>query len=115
MTIQGMYVGKHVLHCIYVFFTLFGYFVGGGVGDPKGLVHNLLMQLFALDTSKIEVVKTSFYDVVTIQYEHPRYVKHVLRHTYVFFRPLIVRSKWRGYHSEAAITMYLPRGGGGGA
>ena len=34
---------KHVLGCIYVFFTLFGYWVWGGGGVPRGLVHNLLM------------------------------------------------------------------------
>ena len=42
-----------------MFFTLFGYWVGGG-GAPKGLVHNLLMKLFTLDSSKIEVFKTFF-------------------------------------------------------
>ena len=39
--------GKHVLGHICVFFTLFGYEVGGGGGgSPKGRVHNLLMQFF---------------------------------------------------------------------
>ena len=54
---------KHVLGRIYMFFTLFGYWVGGG--SPKGGVHNLLMQLFTLDSSKIEVFKTYFFDVAT--------------------------------------------------
>ena len=56
-----------------MFFTLFGYWVGGwGVGGaPKGLVHNLLMQLFTLDSSKIEVFKTCFFDIVNTQYDHP--------------------------------------------
>ena len=45
-----------------MFFTLFGYWVGGG--SPKGLVHNLLMQLSTLDSSKIEVFKTCFFDIV---------------------------------------------------
>ena len=54
---------KHVLGRICVFFTLFGYQVGGG-GSPKGLVHNLLMQFFTLGSSKIEVFKTCFYDIV---------------------------------------------------
>ena len=39
---------KHVLGCIYMFFTLFGYWVRGGGGAPKGWVHNLLMQFFTL-------------------------------------------------------------------
>ena len=38
---------------------------GGGGGAPKGLVHNLLMQFFTLDSSKIEVFKTCFFDMVT--------------------------------------------------
>ena len=37
---------------------------GGGGGSPKGLVHNLLMQFFTLGSSKIEVFKTGFYDIV---------------------------------------------------
>ena len=52
------------LGCIYVFFTLFGYRVPGG-GSPKGLVHNLLMQLFTPGSSKIEVFETCFFDIVT--------------------------------------------------
>ena len=55
--------GKHVLGRIYVFFTLFGYQVGGG-GSPKGLVHNLLMQFFNPDSSKMEVFETCFCDIV---------------------------------------------------
>ena len=52
---------KHVLGRIYVFFTLFGYHVGGGGGGAfKGWVHNLLMQFFTPDSSKIEVLKLVF-------------------------------------------------------
>ena len=58
---------------------------GGGGGFPKGLVHNLLMQFSTPDSSKIEVSETSFFDIVTTQYDHPRYVKHVLGRIYVFF------------------------------
>ena len=46
-----------------MFFTLFGNWVGGGE-TPKGLVHNLLMQFFTLDSSKIEVFETCFSDTV---------------------------------------------------
>ena len=46
---------KHVLGRIYVFFTLFGYWVREG-GVPKGLVHNLLMRFF----SPIQLKKRSF-------------------------------------------------------
>ena len=56
---------KHFLGRIWVFFTILGYWVGGGGGAPKGLVHNLLMQFFTLDSSKIEVFKTCFFDMVT--------------------------------------------------
>ena len=49
---------KHVLSCIYVFVTLFGYWVGEG--SPRGLVHNLLVQFFTVESSKIEVSKLVF-------------------------------------------------------
>ena len=52
-----------VLGRIYVFFTLFGYQVGGG-GSPKGRVHNLLMQFVTLGSSKMEVFETCFCDIV---------------------------------------------------
>ena len=54
-------------------------------GAPKGLVHNLLMQLFTPGSSKIEVFKIGFYDIVITQNDHPRYVKHVLGYIYMFF------------------------------
>ena len=55
---------KHVLGRIYMFFTLFGYHVGGGGGAPKGRVHNLPMQFFTPDSSKMEVFETCFCDIV---------------------------------------------------
>ena len=57
-----MFVGR-----IYRFFTLFLYWAHGGEGvSPKGLVHNLLMQLFTLGSSKkIEVFELYFYHIVT--------------------------------------------------
>ena len=58
--------------------------VGGG-GAPMGLVHNVLMQFFPLGSSKMEVFESCFYDIVIIQYDHPRYIKHVLGRIYVFF------------------------------
>ena len=53
---------KHVLGSIYVFFTLFVYWVrlGGRGASPKGLIHNLLMQFFTLSTSKIKVSEIIF-------------------------------------------------------
>ena len=48
-----------------MFFTLFGYWVrGGGWGGQTGLVQNLLMQFFSLYSSKIDVFKTYFFDIV---------------------------------------------------
>ena len=54
---------KHVLGHIYVFFNFFGNQVRGG-GSPRGLVHNLLMQFFTPDSSKMEVFETCFCDIV---------------------------------------------------
>ena len=46
-----------------MFFTLFGYYVLEG-GGFKGWVHKLLLQLFTLGSSKIEVFETYFSDTV---------------------------------------------------
>ena len=54
-------------------------------GLVNGEVHNLLVQFFNPDSSKIEVFETCFFDIVTTQNDHPRYVKHVLGRIYVFF------------------------------
>ena len=67
-------------------------------GLVNGPVHNLLMQFFTLDSSKIEVFETCFYDIVTIPYDHPRHVKHVLGRIYLFF----------------TLFGYYLQGGGGG-
>ena len=48
------------------------------------MVHNL-MQFFTLGSSKIEVFKTYFVDIVTTQNDHPTYVKHVLGRICLFF------------------------------
>ena len=57
----------------------------GRAGGGGGLVPNLLMQLSTLGSSKIEVSETYFFDIVITQYDHPRYVKHILGRVYVFF------------------------------
>ena len=73
------------------------------VSTNNGLVngpgHNLLMQLFTLGSSKMEVFETYFFDIVTTQNDHPRYAKHVLGRIYVFF----------------TLFGYKSGGGGGGA
>ena len=48
-------------------------------------MHNLLMQFFTPDGSKMEVFETYFFDIVTTQNDHPSYGKHVLGRIYVFF------------------------------
>ena len=45
-----------------MFFTLFGCWAG--VGVSQGLVHNLLVQFFTLDSSKFQVSETYFFDIV---------------------------------------------------
>ena len=60
-------------------------------------MHNLLMQFFTPDSSKIEVFETYFFDIVTTQNDHPSYGKHVLGRIYVFF----------------TLFGYWPHGGGG--
>ena len=62
-------------------------------------MHNLLMQFFNPDSSKIEVFETCFFDIVTTQNDHPSHVKHVLGRIYVFF----------------TLFGNQVRGGGGGA
>ena len=70
----------HVFHPIWVFAAR-----GGGGGARKGLVHNLLMQIFTLDSSKMEVFETYlFHIVITLNYR-PSYVKQFLGRIYMFW------------------------------
>ena len=48
-------------------------------------MHNLLMQLFTLDSSKIEVFETYFFDIVTAQYDHPSDAQRGLGRIYMIF------------------------------
>ena len=61
-----------------MFFTSFGDWAWGGGGSPKGLVHNLLLQLSTVGSSKIAVFETYFFDIVINQNDHPRFVQQVL-------------------------------------
>ena len=81
---------KHVLAPFYVFFTLFGYWGGGGGGLPRGLGRNLLMQFSRLSSSKMAISESDFFDTLTVQNDQICYVKHVLAPFYVFFRLLVV-------------------------
>ena len=76
-------------YALYVFFTLFGCWGGGG-GLPRGPGHNLLMQFSGLGSSKMEISETDLFDTVTIQNDQTSYVKHVLAPLYVFFTLLAV-------------------------
>ena len=68
-----------------------------GGGCPKGLVDNLLMQLVALGSSKIEFSETYVFDIVAMQNDHATYEMPVLGGIYVFF----------------TLFGYLVQGGGG--
>ena len=63
-------------------------------------MHNLLMQFFTPDSSKIEVFETCFFDIVTTQNDHPSYAKHVLGRNYVFSPYLGIRSGGGGGGSQ---------------
>ena len=54
-------------------------------GVVNGLVHNLLMQFFTVGSSKIEVFEPYVFDILTSQYDHPSYVKHVSGRVYMVF------------------------------
>ena len=43
------------------------------------------MQLFTLDSSKVEVLETQFFDIVITQHDHLTYAKHVLDRLFVSF------------------------------
>ena len=49
------------------------------------MVRNLLMRFFTLGSSKMEVFKTCFFDIVTTRYDHLSYLKHILGRIYMFF------------------------------
>ena len=85
LTIQNDQISnvKHVLAPLYLFFTLFGCWGGGGL--PRGLGHNLLMQFSSLGSSKMEISETDFFDTLTIQNDQISNVKHVLAPLYLFF------------------------------
>ena len=48
---------------LFVFFNFEPKRCWGG-GSPNGVIHNLLMQLFTLGSSKIELLETYFFDTV---------------------------------------------------
>ena len=61
-------------------------------GLVNGPVHNLLMQFFTLGQLKNRSFRNFFFDIVTTQNDHPRYIKHVLGRIYVFFTHMGIRS-----------------------
>ena len=86
LTIQNDQISyvKHVLAPFYVFFIVLGCWGGGG-GLPRGLGRNLLMQFSRLNSSKMEISETDFFDTLTIQNDQISHVKHVLAPFYAFF------------------------------
>ena len=73
---------KHVLGRIYVFPHLFGYQVGGGgrLGDG----YTTCLCSLSPEAAQKSNFSNFFFDIVTTQTDHPRYVKHVLGRIYVF-------------------------------
>ena len=67
-------------------------------GLVNGPEHNQLVQFFTLDSSKIEVFERCFFDIVTTQNDHPRYVKHILGRIYMFF----TRGTWPPWLHDTA-------------
>ena len=49
------------------------------------MAHNLHMQFSTLGSSKMEIYKTDFFYILTIQNDEISYVEHVLHPLYVFF------------------------------
>ena len=76
------------------------------------MVHNLLMQFFTLDSSKMEVFETCFFDIVTTHNDHPWYVKHVLGRIYVFFTLFGYRVRGggspKGFATQPAYAVFHP-------
>ena len=101
---QSSYI-KHGFALLYVFFTLFGYWLcwggGRGRGLPRDPGHNLLLQFPSLGSSKMELSTTDFFDTLTIQNDQISHIKHGLAPLYVFLPYLGVRGGG-------------PGGGGGG-
>ena len=73
---------------IHVLFTLIGC-----LDRDKGLGHNLLVQFSTLGSSKMEIFKPDFFDVLTIHNDQISYANHVLDPLYVFFTLFVC---WRG-------------------
>ena len=77
---------EHVLGRIYVSFTLFGYWVrGGGGGVSQGIGTQPACAVSPPRQLKNRSLETCSFDIVTTQYDHPRYVKHVLGRIYMIF------------------------------
>ena len=51
----------------------------------KREVRNLIMHLFTLSSSKMELLESFFFDIVITKNDHPRYVKNVLGRIHVSF------------------------------
>ena len=68
LTIQNDQISyvKHILAPLYVCFTLFGCWGGGG-GAPKGSVAQPAFAVFQPRQLKMEIFETDFFDTLTIQ------------------------------------------------
>ena len=78
---------KHVLGGIYVFFTLFAYWVCCGGESPMDSSTTWFCSFSPWSAQKIEVSEIHFFDIATTHNDHPSYVKHVLGGIYVASTP----------------------------
>ena len=69
---------------LFCFSAYLGVVRGGGGVCPNGLVHYLLMRFFTLGGSKVEVSEAYFFDIVTIQNDHPTYTAFLGQYLCVF-------------------------------
>ena len=92
-------------------FMCFSPYLGvlGGGGTKGSRAHNLLMQFSGLDSSKMEISETDFFDTLTIQNDQISYVKHVLAPPYVF---LTLFGCWGGFtkgsRAQLAYEVFAP-------
>ena len=91
-------------------FPLFGCSGGGGV--PRGLGHNLLMQLSSLGSSKMEISETDFSDILTIQNDQIILCKACFSPSLCVFHPIGVLGGGaapKGAGAQFAYAVFQPR------
>ena len=82
---------KHVVDPLHVFSTLFGCWTGAEAAS-KGMGHNVLILFSTHRTSKMEIVETHFFYILTLHNDQLCYVNNVccFRPSLSVFRPIWV-------------------------